>query len=77
MVQEMGQDGASHTYNKWEFSTSASLDINKVKYNGDSATRTTFSIPVRVGYFITKNIEIEPEINYMHTTFNPSYGGKR
>jgi len=61
---------------KWEFSTSASLDINKESYNGDYKTTRTISIPVRIGYFISKNLEAEPEINYMNVTINPSSGRK-
>ena len=62
-----------------EFSTAASLDINRVKtkeegidYERERAlTITTLSIPVRVGYFLTDNIEIEPEIT--HTYMKYSY----
>ena len=61
---------------KWEFSTAASLDIDKESYNGDYKVTTTISIPLRIGYFLSKNFEIEPEINYIHVTINPSYDGK-
>lgn len=62
-----------------EFSTAASLDIDRVKMKVDwidyeeeeALTITTLSIPVRVGYFLTDNIEIEPEIT--HTYMKYSY----
>ena len=61
---------------KWEFSTAASLDINRELYNGDYKVTTTISVPLRIGYFLSKNFEIEPEINYIHVTINPSYDRK-
>lgn len=59
-----------------ELSISASLDIDrtKIKVDGEeegALTTTTFSVPLRVGYFITDNIEIEPEINFNY--MNMSY----
>jgi len=64
---------------KVELSTAASLGIDRVKikeeWNGneweEALTITTLSIPVRVGYFLTDNIEIEPEIT--HTYMKYSY----
>lgn len=50
---------------KWEFSISGALDVNKAwsdRYDYTDIT-TTIYIPARIGYFLTKNIEIEPEIN--------------
>ena len=61
---------------KWEFSTAVSLDIDKESYNGDYKVTTTISVPLRIGYFLGKNFEIEPEINYIHVTINPSYDRK-
>lgn len=61
---------------KWEFSTATSFDINKESYHGDYKVTTTISVPLRIGYFLSKNFEIEPEINYIHVTINPSYDRK-
>lgn len=44
---------------KFEFSTSAS--IWNVKYSG-AETETVINLPVRLGYFIYKGLEIEPEL---------------
>lgn len=52
---------------RWEFSTSASLEVR----TENSSTTTIISLPVRVGYFVSRKLEIEPEVNYIYT----NYGG--
>ena len=66
-----GQTGGTKAEKgKVEFSTAVYLDIDRVKQKVDeeweeeALTTTTFSVPLRVGFFITDNIEIEPEINF-------------
>ncbi|MFQ6069824.1 MAG: outer membrane protein, partial [Candidatus Aminicenantales bacterium] len=54
---------------RWEFSTAASLDISRASYDDYSDTTTTISIPLRIGFFISNSIEIEPEINYMYERY--------
>lgn len=49
---------------KWEFSTSASLNIYRVSYENESYTLTTLTVPIRLGYFIMKGLEMEPELWY-------------
>jgi len=59
-----------------EFSTAASLDIDRTKtkvneeWADEALTTTTFSVPLRVGYFLTDNIEIEPEINFDYVSMS-------
>ena len=48
---------------KWEFSTAASLYFEPEVYEKD---KLGIYIPARIGYFISKNIEIEPEFNIMY-----------
>ena len=47
---------------KWEFSIAASL-----YYEPEDVIKDTLmiSIPARIGYFLTRNIEIEPELNFI------------
>lgn len=45
---------------KFEFSTSASMW--NVKLEGATETETVFNIPLRIGLFIFKGLEIEPEL---------------
>ena len=45
---------------KWELSTAVSLYFEPEVYEKD---KLGIYIPVRIGYFISKNIEIEPEFN--------------
>jgi opacity protein-like surface antigen len=71
------QEGNKGRKGDIEFSTAASLDIDKMKqkideeWEEEALTTTTFSVPLRVGYFITNNIEIEPEIifNRVHMSY--------
>ena len=64
-----------------EFSTAASLDIDRIKEKIDGVdveevlTISTFSVPVRVGFFLTNNLEIEPEViyNYMRMSLDGEY----
>lgn len=55
-----------------ELSTAASLDIDRIKEKIDGVeveevlTISTFSVPLRIGYFLTDNIEIEPEIYFIY-----------
>lgn len=53
---------------KWEFSISAYLDIESYRYYDYPFKLTTISIPLRIGYFLTKTFEIEPEINCIFTS---------
>lgn len=53
---------------KWEFSISAYLDIERYRYYNYPIKLTTISIPLRIGYFLTKTFEIEPEINCIFTS---------
>jgi opacity protein-like surface antigen len=63
---------------KVELSTAASLYIDRVKTKLEfpsneseyAVTITTLSIPVRVGYFLTDNIEIEPEITHTYMKYS-------
>ncbi len=48
---------------KWEFSTAASLYFEPEVYEKD---KRGIYIPARIGYFISKNLEIEPEFNIMY-----------
>jgi opacity protein-like surface antigen len=50
---------------KWEFSTAVAF--NSTKYTGESAS-SYLNIPVRVGYFIWKGLEIEPELTMTFTS---------
>lgn len=56
---------------RWEFSIAASLDAKRLSsespYFNYKIKTTTITIPARIGYFLTKNIEMEPEINFIHT----------
>ncbi len=45
---------------RFEFSTSASMW--NVKYRWSTETRTVFNVPVRIGFFLFKGLEIEPEV---------------
>lgn len=45
---------------KIEFSTAASFMSRKYEYSEEAWT--SINVPIRLGYFITKNIEIEPEL---------------
>lgn len=45
---------------KFEFSTSASMW--NVRIEGATETETVFNIPVRIGLYIFKGLEIEPEL---------------
>jgi|GEM_PF-2687714 len=53
---------------KWEVSISAYLDIERYRYYDQPYRQTTISIPLRIGYFLTKTFEIEPEINCISTS---------
>ena len=55
---------------RFEFSTAASFNRNEVSFEDYSDTITTFSIPVRLGFFITNFLEIEPELIYSHLSRN-------
>jgi len=65
-----------------EFSTVASLGVDRVKTkvewidheSEEVLTTIALSIPVRVGYFLTDNIEIEPEVNFIY--LHMSYDGE-
>ncbi|NIO48595.1 MAG: outer membrane beta-barrel protein [Candidatus Aminicenantes bacterium] len=67
-----------------EFSTAASLDIDRIKEEidgvevGEVLTLSTFSVPVRVGIFLTNNLEIEPEViyNYMRISSDGEYASQ-
>jgi len=78
---EEGQTGGTKAEKgKVEFSTAASLDIDRVKEKVDEEemeevlTTTTLSVPLRFGYFLTDNIEIEPEVT--HAYMKMSYDGE-
>lgn len=45
---------------KFEFSTSASMW--NVKFEGDPDSETVFNIPLRIGFYLFKGLEIEPEV---------------
>lgn len=47
---------------KWEFSTAASYVVSRLSYEGETNTITTISVPLRLGYHLTKRLEIEPEL---------------
>ena len=53
---------------KWEVSISAYLDIERYRYYDQPYRLTTISIPLRIGYFLTKTLEIESEINSIFTS---------
>jgi len=76
---EEGKSGGNKARKgKVELSTAASLDIDRVKTKLEfpsneseyAVTITTLSIPVRVGYFLTDNIEIEPEITHTYMKYS-------
>ena len=46
---------------KFEFSTSASMWVIKDEYGEDEAV---LNLPIRLGYYVFKGLEIEPEIFY-------------
>jgi len=54
------------TNGSWEFSSAASVVISKISLANNSSTVTTLSIPFRLGCFLSKKIEIEPEVLYSH-----------
>jgi Outer membrane protein beta-barrel domain len=45
---------------KFEFSTAFSF--SNFKFSGDADSTTVWSLPLRVGYFVWKGLEIEPEV---------------
>jgi hypothetical protein len=45
---------------KFEFSTAFSF--SSIKSSGDSGSETILSLPLRVGYYIWKGLELEPEL---------------
>jgi hypothetical protein len=57
---------------KWELSAAASLGIKIEPHSLEYPLTFIMAIPARVGYFFTKNIEIEPEINFIYN-FNDYY----
>jgi len=48
---------------KFEFSTAFSF--TSLKFSGDTASDTFLSLPLRVGYYIWKGLELEPELMLM------------
>lgn len=48
---------------KFEFSTAFSF--TSIKFSGSSDSDTLLSLPVRIGYYIWKGLEIEPELILM------------
>jgi len=78
-VEEEQTGGATVEKGKVEFSIAAYLSIDRAKskydgVEGEPYTITTLSIPTRLGYFLTRNIELEPEI--IHTSMKVSYAGE-
>lgn len=74
LIEENNSTRSKIQKHKWEFSTSASLDIRKEPSGAAYDTITTISIPIRLGYFINKNFEIEPEINHTHVSEKYTFG---
>jgi opacity protein-like surface antigen len=56
---------------KWE--VGGSFSFASFKFSGDTESTTVFNLPVRLGYYIWKGLEIEPEI--MYTKFEGSDAG--
>ncbi|MHA1228743.1 MAG: outer membrane beta-barrel protein, partial [Candidatus Hodarchaeales archaeon] len=50
----------------WEFSSAASVVISKITLGNNSSSVTTLAIPLRLGYFLSEKIEVEPEVLYSH-----------
>jgi hypothetical protein len=54
----------ARTY-KWEFSFAVSIGLKMEPWIDNSLTSSlTMAFPARIGYFIERNLEIEPEINF-------------
>lgn len=60
----------------WEFSTAASVGLKVEPWIDGFLSTFTFSIPARIGYFLDKKIEIEPEVIFMFEEFNGTYERK-
>jgi opacity protein-like surface antigen len=59
---------------KFEFSTAFSFSVQKYNYgDGYTETDSIFNIPLRLGYFIWKGLEFEPEL--MMTSYHDKYVG--
>jgi opacity protein-like surface antigen len=56
---------------KWE--VGGSISFTSFKFSGDEDSTSAFNLPVRVGYFIWRSLEIEPEV--MYTKFEGSDAG--
>jgi opacity protein-like surface antigen len=56
---------------KWE--VGGSVSFTSFKFSDSTESTTVFNFPVRVGYYIWKGLEIEPEI--MYTKFEGSDAG--
>ncbi len=56
---------------KWELG--GSLSFASFKFSGADSSTTVINLPVRIGYYIWKGLEIEPEI--MYTKFEGSDAG--
>ncbi len=67
-----------------EFSTATTIDIDRIKEELDGVkfdevlTLSEFTVPVRVGFFLTNNLEIEPEVNYNYqrVSWNGDYASQ-
>jgi len=56
---------------KWE--VGGSVSFTSFKFSGSTESDSVFNLPVRVGYFIWRGLEIEPEV--MYTKFSGSDAG--
>lgn len=64
-TQDNKSIGLNAKNHKWEFSISASFGLKVEPWIDDSLTSSlTLAVPARMGYYIGKNLEIEPEINF-------------
>ncbi len=74
-TEEEQTGGTTVEKGKFEFSIATYLNIDRIKtkYDGeefDPYTITTLSVPVRLGYFLTNNIELEPEIVHTYVKYS-------
>lgn len=64
----VSEPGALDMAIRWEFSTAASIALTTTSAGKASVSGSTVTVPVRLGYFVTKNFEIEPELLFERTS---------